>query len=225
MSKNTRNRILLTAVAAMLLVTLTIGGTLAWLKANTDSVVNTFTAAGIEIDLYETREPDGDVVAKFKTGWEAQLVPGMNYTKDPTVEVLPATSVDVFLFVKFEYTSNMPALTYSSKLTTDAGWTKVGTTTTENGVTTEVWGRVVKTTDTTKSWYLLNDVVTSATTGDMYDNGSVKVPDTADKTQTAIEGELKWTAYAVQTTGFAANIDNVTEEEYAAAWAEASTLN
>lgn len=43
MSKNTRNRILLTAVAALLLVAVAVGGTVAYLNATSNAVVNTFT--------------------------------------------------------------------------------------------------------------------------------------------------------------------------------------
>lgn len=88
MSKNTRNRILLTAVAALLLVAVTVGGTLAYLTAVTDDVTNTFYPADIEIELKETEDP-----------WTMQLIPGTEKKKDPTVTV--KTSVDAYVFVQF----------------------------------------------------------------------------------------------------------------------------
>ena len=56
MSKNTRTRILLTAVAALLLVAMTVGGTLAWLQDTSDTVENTFTASNIDVELDEIQD-------------------------------------------------------------------------------------------------------------------------------------------------------------------------
>lgn len=78
-------------VAILMMVCMAVGGTLAWLVAEDESVVNTFTPATISIELTET-EPDG------KT---AKMVPGNTIKKDPSVTV-ETGSEECWLFVKVE---------------------------------------------------------------------------------------------------------------------------
>lgn len=107
-------RILLTVVSALLLMAVTVAGTLAWLQAETDIVKNTFTVGeGIAIDLDEAKvyapgtETDGTKFGKAIEGEDAErvkantykLVPGWTYDKDPIVH-LKAVSGDCYLFVK-----------------------------------------------------------------------------------------------------------------------------
>lgn len=100
-------------VVAMLAVTLligcAIGGTVAWLTANTAPVVNTFTYGDINITLDET------------TGSNYKIIPGVDITKDPKVTV-KANSEDCWLFVKVEEEGTFVAnkVTYSIA----DGWTK-----------------------------------------------------------------------------------------------------
>lgn len=82
MSKNTRNRILLTAVAALLLVAVTVGGTMAYLTATAGNVVNTFEPSTIAIDINEHDE--NDAVTKANT---YKMIPGAVLAKDPYVTV------------------------------------------------------------------------------------------------------------------------------------------
>ena len=70
-----------------LALALGIGGTLAWLTAESGTVTNTFTIGKIEITLAETTED------------EYKIVPGWSYEKDPTVTVL-ADSEACWLFVE-----------------------------------------------------------------------------------------------------------------------------
>lgn len=181
MSKNTRNRILLTALAALLLVVVAVGGTVAWLTDTTDEIKNTFTAAGIDITLIETKNPDGTEVSEGVKNWSAKMIPGQTYAKNPVVTVEDTTDVDIYLFVKFEET-NTPStyLTYTSTLTTENGWTKLD-------VQDNVWYRVVGANDETKSWNLLQ-------------NDTIQVKDTVskDNMSAAASAELKYTAYAIQ---------------------------
>lgn len=111
MSKNTRNRILLTALAALLLVTLTIGGTIAWLTDKTDTVMNTFKPVHIDIELTET-SPEG------KT---AKMIPGAEIDKDPKVTV-KANSEACWVFVKVETSGDLSHLSYSINST---NWTEL----------------------------------------------------------------------------------------------------
>lgn len=104
MSKNTRNRILLTAVAALMLVTLTIGGTLAWLKAETTPVTNTFKTTSITVDVVESKVQENgslDTTTKVEAN-EYTLIPNVNLNKDPDVVV--TTSVDAYVFLMVDTT-------------------------------------------------------------------------------------------------------------------------
>ena len=51
-----KKRTLALLVALVLVVGCIIGGTLAWLTAKTDAVVNTFTTSDIDVTLTETEE-------------------------------------------------------------------------------------------------------------------------------------------------------------------------
>ena len=90
-------RIMLTAVAMLLLVVMSVGGTLAWMTSQTEPVVNTFTVGSVEIDLDEAalkafdetkneyaEDPDQPRVKSN----EYQLMPGIKMAKDPTVTVI-----------------------------------------------------------------------------------------------------------------------------------------
>lgn len=116
MSKNTRTRILLTAVAALLLVTMAVGGTLAWLTDSTATIINTFTESDVDIDLTETLPAN-------KT---AKMVPGTTIDKNPAVEV-KAGSEACYVFVKIEKSTNKAFDDYLT-YTIAEGWTEIGNT-------------------------------------------------------------------------------------------------
>lgn len=98
--QNVKNAKLAVMVVALALVLCTvIGGTVAWLIADTDPVVNTFTYGDINISLEETDTGlDGD---NDKNTNEYPMIPGHDLTKDPKVTVL-AESEDAWLFVKLD---------------------------------------------------------------------------------------------------------------------------
>ena len=101
-----RNRRIALTVCLMLVVMVaSIGGTVAWLTAQTAPVVNTFTYGDINIDLYEheydaTKHELTNVVTKTGVN-NYKIIPGVNLPKDPTVEV-KAGSEACWLFVKVE---------------------------------------------------------------------------------------------------------------------------
>lgn len=207
-ARRSGSKVLVLALAMVLLVTATVGGTLAWLTDKTDEVKNTFTTAGIKIELTETWNYDSDN-DNTNDSWRAALVPGYEYKKDPKVSVdATVTTEDIYLFVKFEENNITAAdgqtkyLDYTSNLKTP-DWTQ-GTGTDEggNGVPTNVWYRVVKATDETKSWNLLAGKEGDANLKDGY----VKVNEnlTKDKmpkatgNNAAATPELIYTAYACQ---------------------------
>lgn len=107
------------ALAAVLILALccVIGGTVAWLSARTDPVVNTFTYGDINITLAETdTKLDGDSNPNTN---EYKMMPGQTITKDPLVTVLNG-SEDCWLFVKLEQSANFDDfMTY----TIADGWT------------------------------------------------------------------------------------------------------
>lgn len=90
-------------MALVLLVGGVIGGTVAWLIATPDPVVNTFTYGDINIELEETdTQLDGDNNSNTN---EYKMIPGEKITKDPVVTV-KAGSEGMYLFVKLEKSSN-----------------------------------------------------------------------------------------------------------------------
>lgn len=124
----TRNKALLIALCAVLLVAATALTTIAWLTSTTDTVVNTFTFSdsdNIKIELDELKVDEyGKELVKVsddgtnkeitkeqadKLGLERtpcdrvfvntyKLIPGHKYIKDPTIHV-KANSIDCYLFV------------------------------------------------------------------------------------------------------------------------------
>lgn len=92
--------------ALVLVIGCIIGGTLAWLTAKSDTVVNTFTTSDINIKLEETK---GTAVTGGK---EFKMIPGYELEKDPKAWVV-AGSEDCYLFVKLEKSQNFDTfLTY-----------------------------------------------------------------------------------------------------------------
>lgn len=89
---------LIAILAAVVMLTGMIGGTIAWLIAQTESVVNTFTYGDINIKLEETDTNDGDNNANTN---EYKMMPGQDITKDPVLTVIKG-SEDCYLFVKLD---------------------------------------------------------------------------------------------------------------------------
>ena len=171
-------------VVAMLAVTLligcAIGGTVAWLTANTAPVVNTFTYGDINITLDET------------TGSNYKIIPGVDITKDPKVTV-KANSEDCWLFVKVEEEGTFVAnkVTYSIA----DGWTKGDGT----KIPANVYYRQVGAVTADTSFNIL--------AGDTaYPDGVVKVSTELTKAEVnaiTAQPKLTFTAYAVQKDGIA----------------------
>lgn len=110
-------QLILATTAVALVLCCIIGGTVAWLVAETEPVMNTFTYGDINIDLSETdTNKDGDGNPNTN---KYPMVPGNPITKDPVVKVL-ANSEDAWLFVKLEKSDN-----FDDFMTYDVadGWT------------------------------------------------------------------------------------------------------
>ena len=166
-------------VVAMLAVTLligcAIGGTVAWLTATTDSVVNTFTYGDINITLTENKPADR----------HAKIIPGVEIEKDPKVTV-KKDSEACWLFVKVEEAGKFVdgKVTYSIA----EGWTQ--------GDGTDIPANV---------YYRGVSAVTADTDFAVLKDNKVTVSNTLTKEDiaklTSKEATLTFTAYAVQKDG------------------------
>ena len=95
-------RILLTMVAAMLLVVMSVAGTLAYLVSTSQQVTNTFTIGKVTIALDEAKTDEyGDEIAGAERviANEYKLIPGREYAKDPTVHVVKGSEPS-YIYVK-----------------------------------------------------------------------------------------------------------------------------
>ena len=160
-------------LALVLVIGCVAGGTVAWLVAKTDPVVNTFTYGDINIGLTET------------TGPNYKIIPGKDIPKDPKVTVT-AGSEDCWLFVKVveEYwpTATLEDGTRKVSYAIADGWTKV------DGQT-NVYYREVKATDTAREFPVLSGNI--VTVSDQLTKGDIQ----------ATQPKLTFTAYAVQKDG------------------------
>ena len=162
------------AVLALALVLgCALGGTVAWLVANSDTVTNTFTYGDINIALTETKPVNR----------EAKIIPGMDIEKDPKVTV-KANSEACWLFVKVEETGTFVdgKVTYSIA----DGWTAL---TGQPGVYYREVGAVTADTD----FYALKDNVVKVS--DTLTKEDIK--------NITTKPTLTFTAYAVQKDGIA----------------------
>ena len=78
-------------VSLALIIVCLIGGTIAWLMDSTDTITNTFTIGKVDIDLTETVPDDR----------EAQMTPGSEIAKDPTVSVT-SDSEACYVYIKID---------------------------------------------------------------------------------------------------------------------------
>ena len=190
-----KKKILALTLVFALALALGIGGTVAWLTAQTSPVVNTFTVGDINITLAET-------TTDFK------MVPGNEIAKDPKVSVV-AGSEACWLFVKIVKSANYG--TYLEDYSLATGWTEL------TGVD-GVYYREVSAGDAASGveYYVL-----SAGTKLGTDKGHVKVKEAVTKAQmeeikTSGQPTLTFTAYAVQKDNIATAAD---------AWAKVSTTS
>lgn len=103
-------RVLVMAVALTLIIGGIIGGSVAWLTAKTEPVVNTFTVGDINITLTES------------TGTSYTFIPGKDISKDPKVTVA-ANSETCYLFIKVTK-ENWPS-TSKISYTMAEGWNEL----------------------------------------------------------------------------------------------------
>ena len=179
--RSVSSRAFIALLALVLVIGCVAGGTVAWLVAKTEPVVNTFTYGNINIALTEEA---GGTEKQFK------IIPGTNIEKDPKVTV-EGGSEACWLFVKVDKVGTFVTdkVTYAIA----GGWTQ------GNGteIPLNVYYREVSAEDAKNgvSYYVLAGDTT-------YPNGVITVRDTLSKTDVdniaAGEISLTFTAYAVQ---------------------------
>lgn len=88
--KKTTKKVLALGSGAVLLVSASVMGTMAFLTFKTDVVTNTFTVGKVKIDLDEAKVNEYGTIVEGKDRVKAneyKLIPGHTYVKDPTVTV------------------------------------------------------------------------------------------------------------------------------------------
>ena len=201
----TKSKALLLTLCAVLLVTASVLGTMAFLTSN-DEVVNTFSVGSVAIKLDEAKaNPDGTLVegADRVKANSYKLLPGHTYNKDPMVTVLKGSESS---YIKM-------TVTFSNAAELDAIFAPNGADMTSifGGYDSSNWIAKGNTEDTAKNtrtyefWY---KETVGAPNGDvaldaLFD--SITVPGTITNEQLAtIEGmTITVNAYAIQADGFA----------------------
>lgn len=113
-------KVLALAACAVLLVTASVMGTLAYLTSQ-DTVENTFTVGNVQINLFESivNEMGEKTGGRTEDGNKYHLLPGHTYSKDPTVHILEGSeSSYVRMLVKVKNYSNLKAAMPESKYPT-----------------------------------------------------------------------------------------------------------
>lgn len=184
---------LTTVLAIVLVVALSVAGTYAYLTDKTATIKNTFTVGNVNIDLTETWNTDTNNDGKADA-WQAQLIPGKEYKKDPVVTVEPG-SEKCYLFVKFEENGNAADYLDYTSLLAAPDWTQGD----DTNIPANVWYRVV-------------DKSATGTAFNLLDGNKVTIKNnvTNDNMTEASKAQLVYTAYACQHEGMTA----------AQAWAE-----
>lgn len=171
--RSVSGRLFVMMLALVLVLGCAVGGTVAWLVAKTEPVINTFTYGDINITLTETKPANQ----------QAKIIPGVDIEKDPKVTV-KADSEACWLFVEVKEEGTFVAnkVTYS----VDGGWTKGNGT----DIPTNVYYREVGVVTADTDFYVLKDNKVTV-------SNSLTKEDITNITQP----KLTFTAYAVQKDG------------------------
>lgn len=211
--KNKTLKVLVAALSVVLVVCLSVAGTLAYLQVKTSEVVNTFAPSNIDLTLAETATEGGSTTANTY-----KMIPGVKIDKDPKVTV--KADIDCYVFVEVTENANFDNyMTYAIA----SGWKLFNIT---SGAVTEIAADA----DLDGTYVLFREVsVDAAKNGKEFSvlaDDQVLVPNTVTKTQmndlynsdgtviTANQPKLTFTAYAIQKAGFTT---------VAAAWEQAKT--
>lgn len=233
--KNSKlRRVLMLVACAVLLVSLSVGATLAYLTATTKTVTNTFTVGNVSFDeslnggldeaktdVYgvpqkkDTTDPDNPKDVPVTSVADAyrvtensyKLIPGHEYTKDPTVH-LAAGSENCYVFVYINKTDLLYTATGATTATdieaatVEGGYQRIAAQIAANG-----WTDMTPAGHTAGKLFVYNSTVNTLD-GNNKDlkifekfmlAGNAVLPNSTEAAQL----QIKITAYAIQADGFA----------------------
>lgn len=199
-----KSKVLITTVCAVLLVTVSVLGTLAYLTSQ-DEVVNTFTVGKVKISLDETAvNADGTEIAGADRVKENNyhIIPGQTYVKDPTLTV-KAKSED-------SYVRMLLTLNCADEFDAIYAPDKADLTTIFNGYDATNWVYETVTRDTAKNSityeFRYKEIVAKSAIDTKLDAlfDSITVPSIFDSADMESIANLKITVvgHAIQATGF-----------------------
>ena len=145
-------------LALTMVIGCAIGGTIAYLQANSGMVRNTFTVGDINISIAETGATKAEGSADFAKNFK--MVPGTTLDKDPTVTV-KAGSQACYLFIKVTESDNLKDYISYNVLTGKGNWTLLAKDKDNNDLT-GVYYRIIESKTTADAAFsiLENDQVT-----------------------------------------------------------------
>lgn len=118
-------KIVATASALSLTAAIAVGGTLAWLQDDSNTITNTFTwdpENNITLTLDETKfvngEPTGE---RWQQGNEYTVIPGATVQKDPQLDLTTKTSCYIYVAIDNQFGNDVTL----NNLTTTNGWTEM----------------------------------------------------------------------------------------------------
>ena len=201
-------KILVLALAALLLVAVSVAGTVAYLTATSNEVQNTFTAAELGVVLSETKTSDDK--------WEQPLLPGATYNKDPMVK-LTEKSADAWVFVEIIETNNTLAAGSGKKVnyTVNENWVQVkngdAAVKTETSGSVGIWMYKTKALTTSDCVYLLSGGTGEAKNGSVTVNTAVTTDDMGENNLPSIT----FKAYALQSANLKIGTTDIDESNAA----------
>ena len=178
--RSVSGRLFVLMLALVLVLGCAVGGTVAWLVAKTDPVVNTFTYGDINITLTET------------TGEDYKIIPGVDIGGDPKVTV-KAGSEACWLFVKVEE-KDWPAFKEADGTTKKVSYAMANGWAALDGVAGVYYREVDAVTADTSFGILAGDIVTVSENLTKTEVNSITA---------GTQPTLTFTAYAVQKDGMA----------------------
>lgn len=187
---------LTTVLAIVLVVALSVAGTYAYLTAQTKTVTNTFTAAGLasSFSLDESQanqQPDGSYTLDVKTRVQENaysVVPKVNLAKDPTVHVTLEKNVGAYVFLAVD--NNLGnGLTATID---DTQWTALNKTYTANGAEWTIYYK-----------QLAGSATPAQVDINVLANQQIVVGDTVAENC----GNIVFNAYLTQSAGFTSALD------------------
>lgn len=212
MSENCKTRSKASKVMALVLsfvlvICASVAGTLAWLQAQTEEVVNTFTSAELfdategSFTLWEHQAEDTDGDGRYTLNSTEvdnntyDILPGVNIPKDPTVDVVKLEE-HAYLYIEV---TDLPMAEGLTATVDTANWAPLGASYPDVYVYCgeNADGNIIEATDAAKKTFTANILTQNQ------DGTAITVSDNYNGTADDIT--LNFKAYMVQATGNGAN--------------------